>query len=758
MIFNMKKALKTVVFILTMAVGRPIASIAQSVQAVSEDFSLFMEGSEETPSSVINNTDGSIPSRYFHHTGWTGYGIHQAGGACALINPDNYGAQLNTATGCYDGAYIVKVRAKTLPGNRQDNARVNIGLWEDAANQYNQTRYYENFVTTKSEWREFTYEFNNTAYAGSNRMFVAFFTNDQVLIDDVSVSRAQTLSAPTTYPATDYTREGFTAHWSPVESATHYLFSLFHNESNTVTEERHYTEDFSSLTTGQLPEGWTYKSGSGEAPELYENAAEGVPSALVFKNGDVITMPDNGGRLTSLTFSIIECNLPKNPEDLWGTEIHVELWNGVSWTDFTTIQVDAAEYGNQLVHEIDWSRFMVQDKNKCQTVRFRLSGLPDGCAFGLTDFCWGTKLSSTTVHDIRDLRIDNTYYTVTGLDALTDYSYTVKACNESSTSPSSAPMMAYGLPAPAVEAATDVTENSFIAHWKPVAKAMGYEVSHFDVFTASEDRAGYVVISEDFSKIANTGVGIEKPFAFQNSSYKKLGMDMVYRNGWQCLWGGYADGCFVGTGLTEYNISGELLTPELTLSNNNGMYHVKVTARSMLQSDVLLVYSRKSGQGVRCDLSPDEWRVFDTNVAGGQLDDIVVFTTENHYPFIIDDIKITQDLKASDNVFERLSTSAILDHGILEYAVEGLDASADDHSYAFGVTAVRQDSSGELIRSERSEYQMVDATLGIGMPSAPVAAREVGRYTIDGRMADGNTQGLVIVKFSDGSVRKMLQR
>lgn len=84
-------------------------------------------------------------------------------------------------------------------------------------------------------------------------MFVAFYTNDQVVIDDVSVERSTTLSAPTTYKATDYTPDGFTAHWSAAKGATHYLFSLFHNEATPVTEDHAYTENFASLASASCP-------------------------------------------------------------------------------------------------------------------------------------------------------------------------------------------------------------------------------------------------------------------------------------------------------------------------------------------------------------------------------------------------------------------------------------------------------------------------------------------------------------------------
>ena len=177
MFMNVSTTIKTLAVTAIMTVAAPFAATAQTTD-ISEDFSLFTEGSEDSPSAAINSENGNIPARYFHTTGWSGYGVHQAGGACALINPDQYGAQLNTAVGTYTGSYVVKVRAKTLSSNYQDNTRLNIGLWEEAENQYNQTTYYENFVTTKSEWREFTFKFdNNSIYANSNRMLVSFYTD-----------------------------------------------------------------------------------------------------------------------------------------------------------------------------------------------------------------------------------------------------------------------------------------------------------------------------------------------------------------------------------------------------------------------------------------------------------------------------------------------------------------------------------------------------------------------------------------------------
>lgn len=388
MIFSTFKA---IAFVAALATATPMA-YAQSTTELEEDFSRFTAGSESSPSSAINDATGTIPSSYFHQSGWSGYGVHQAGGACALINPDNYGAQLYTPQGAYIGEYEVKVRAKTLASNYRDNAQLTIGLWEDAASQYNQTTYHEPFTTTKSEWREFTFYFNNTTFNSSN-LLIAFSTNDQVLIDDVKIGKPTTLTAPTPVGISGFNANGFTAHWNAVNGATHYLFSVFHNVKENENTEKDFRETFSSMkTSGKLPEGWGYKSQSGKEPEFFENSDKGIDGALLFKNGDVITMPDNGGYYTSLEINIVECKMPKNAEEIGDAQIIVELFDGHAWKKFTTIYVDASEYGqDKIFHDFDWTRFVKQDKYKCTSARFRLAGFPDDCALGFCDMAWSTK-------------------------------------------------------------------------------------------------------------------------------------------------------------------------------------------------------------------------------------------------------------------------------------------------------------------------------------------------------------------------------
>ena len=159
---------------------------------------------------------------------------------------------------------------------------------------------------------------------------------------------------------------------------------------------------------------------------------------------------------------------------------------------------------------------------------------------------------------------------------------------------------------------------------------------------------------------------------------------------------------------------------------------------------------------MECEISPDEWRVFETDVTGGQLDDIVVFTTARHYPFIIDDIKITQNIKAGDHVYTYLNDSETIEEEETSYTFTKLTQPKTDHTYAYRVYGQRV-YNDKKVTSEPSNYVTVDFSASINKTDAAQNATEVARYTIDGVKASSNTRGIVLVKYSDGSVKKLVK-
>jgi hypothetical protein len=208
--------------------------------------------------------------------------------------------------------------------------------------------------------------------------------------------------------------------------------------------------------------------------------------------------------------------------------------------------------------------------------------------------------------------------------------------------------------------------------------------------------------------------------------------------------------------LTDYNISGELVTPQLTLNNDEGRYQVKLKARSMLKDETLIVYSKSTRESKECKINPDDWSTFTLDFTAGQLSDMIAFTSKNHYPFIIDDIKITQNLKAGDHVYTYLNDSETIEEEETSYTFTKLTQPKTDHTYAYRVYGQRV-YNDKKVTSEPSNYVTVDFSAGINKTDAAQNATEVARYTVDGVKASSNTRGIVLVKYSDGSVKKLVK-
>ena len=66
-------------------------------------------------------------------------------------------------------------------------------------------------------------------------------------------------------------------------------------------------------------------------------------------------------------------------------------------------------------------------------------------------------------------------------------------------------------------------------------------------------------------------------------------------------------------------------------------------------------------------------------------------------------------------------------------------------------------ANNKKIVSAPSDYVTVDFSTGINKTEAAENAAEVARYTVDGVKTSSNTRGIVLVKYSDGSVKKLVK-
>ena len=183
---------------------------------------------------------------------------------------------------------------------------------------------------------------------------------------------------------------------------------------------------------------------------------------------------------------------------------------------------------------------------------------------------------------------------------------------------------------------------------------------------------------------------------------------------------------------------------------------MKLKARSMLKDETLIVYSKSTRESKECKINPDDWSTFTLDFTAGQLSDMIAFTSKNHYPFIIDDIKITQNLKAGDHVYTYLNDSEAIEEEETSYTFTKLTQPKTDHTYAYRVYGQRV-YNDKKVTSDPSNYVTVAFSAGINKTAAAQNATEVARYSFDGFKASSTPRGSLRAMYSDGSVKKLVK-
>ena len=181
----MKRGLLCILFVvlLTVNVSAIVVSESTPVVLINEDFSKFVEGAETAPTEqdLADESTGAIDAQYTQQAGWSGMGIFQAGGICAIAPVYNYyfyeGGYLNTPKGDYSGVITYSFRARLQEG---DQSKINVVMGEG----YNTIDSYAHTLTT--DWQTYTGEFKKGTF---DRCFIQFSAGDEdkVLIDDIMV-------------------------------------------------------------------------------------------------------------------------------------------------------------------------------------------------------------------------------------------------------------------------------------------------------------------------------------------------------------------------------------------------------------------------------------------------------------------------------------------------------------------------------------------------------------------------------------------
>lgn len=662
---------------------------------IDEDFSLFTAGSKEEPDGEYLGVAGEpyIDDALTHQPGWSTNYATQAGGSCALNTP--IGGFINTPIGDYSGKITISFRAKRLSPNPV-TATMGVlllfnDIWNPDALWMDYARIYDTEVNGEGEldedgWKQFSYTYDNTY--SSNDTFIqlsAYYC--QVLIDDVRVTVEDTgdVAAPQVSPATDFTRDGFTAHWSDVRLADSYLFSLYHETQ--VSDPVSTVYDFN--TPGDL-EGWNLESNCATTDDKGFEGSHG----LVIDSNNYLYSPEYAGRLESIKLWMR--NIGDHP---YSCSLKLQGYDGNDWQDIGSIYIEHVPFDSE------GSTLVINGQNrpafydKYNKVRFELRGWESDAEEDLYPLLVVDHIEVTTlpgmerVYDKKSLAMNETEYLVDSMDPYTDYFYEVASVRGEKTSWSK-PILAFGISTPVILAASEATGNSYTANWEPTPKASLYRVRDLGVYEAKESETDYPVLDEVFESLE--GGTHDDPFFLGNDFEPRALDDYTTYPGWE------GASIIIGDGMLGVGSSGYcyLRTPELTLDNGTGNFSVEVTVDMMFDDAILITPSAAQGEYIGFEAAEGENTVT-LNYTGGSANETLRIKSQNGSPFYLKSIYVTQNLNYGDKVYTYLE-SHVIESDNESYAFKNVDFESY-LTHAFDVMAIYNRGVSQCV-SERSTY------------------------------------------------------
>lgn len=765
------------------------ASYKQEDILIQEDFSRMTSGTEDHPDTlncIASETSG--PGIYVNpgltsQPGWAGDDVYQAGGAAFLrtyniMKP----AKLMTPLGDYSGEVTVTCRAKALPAVTQIvdamgeltwgtltgsslNITANIGGYTNSVEAEtddgggSSTRLYEG-----QGWTRITYTFKN--YSAENDGFICFGTEGAVVIDDIEITTSPTIMGkPGGVRITDYQPTQFTIEWQPVRKAFSYYLDLY-KRVYTSDSDVTCTQDFENFE----PSGdWASTSST-----IVDGEGKDDSKALMLGNGDTLVTPYNGSKYKNMLFWM-KVVYPEGTtyEEMTGN-VYLDAQTDDGWRDYSWF------YGSGFAEEYDYFDVDMNVETSGRfggnyyAIRFRPVDFPEGTkiyidAFeiptgrpSVLEFVGGTDVSVDhgfgdpyTVYDYTE----ETTYTFRNLDPEAEYYYGVRSHYTTTFSDINL-IHAFAVAAPKVLPATNVdSRGAMTANWERAPKATRYAVNLYGVYEAEGREDGYVILEENFDKIDASVTGntdITNPESLGNLSETPLD-DYTVLPGWT------GRDNIVVQGMLGCNMVFDALNtvtlPQLYVGNGS---EVGITLKAYgTPGDMLML--NVGGQEYALSFTQVEGE--DYGCFEGTLDVPVTDKSVTPYfyayqPFLIDEIKVVQDLNAGDKVYTWLQMEET-DAETFSMDFSGL---TDYATYAYNVVAY-QDLDGETAASRPSDHVVVDLATGeqeiasgIEMEDATTGAgpEVVARYSLDGRRLTALQRGVNILKMSDGSTRKVI--
>ena len=703
--------------IITAMIAFVFSASAQTV-LVDEDFSGLTDGTESEPSStaLVNDLgdfiDPSVLKPYsetLSYKKWGGMGLYAAGGCIAIKD----GWFLNTPAGDMSGNVTITFRARLLDAsvdgtNAMDVIFLNRKQLVDFARKH---------CTLTGDWKTFTLSYDKGNFESTG---VQFFCNTEatVLIDDIRIEQEQTsISSPVARDAENVTETSFTAVWKPTAEAEHYLLNVYSKHETDSLQE--VTEGFDGIhadadgridaTNPNYPTGWTFTWADTSA-KGHIAQGEGPDGSLqavrLSAGGDSFTSPKCHQGLKSFSLWV---KAEKNQQEVpYGSYVQVSYDTDYglipqTFLDVSELLDNYSAQGGILDFTGD-----IQAFEKVYAVKVEyIPTTGDNSAILFDNAQYTFQAPPVLTYALQDKEVaapsasagsdtDDEYvtYDVTGLSPEEDYFYTVRAANNRFVSEPSKEIEVFGVSQPEALPATDVTDSCYTANWTCNTKVDVFRVEQIQVNTVQEDTKDYPILYEDFSKVTSEFKESDIADGFietgdYTSTYLPID-DLTHIAGWKASSTQRVEGWLGGMGLDESQtgvIAGAIVTPTLNLSHNDGECNVTVRAWGN-QGDYLIVRGNNPAAYGAIAFPEGGFVEQTVTVPTCMAKDKLTFYSNNYYPFLIDYIKITQDVKAGDKV-EVITESTVTDDASVRSLVMQHPDFGEGHDVCYRVTGLR---------------------------------------------------------------------
>ena len=726
------------------------------VVVIDEDFSGFTDGMEDNPSTAtmlddmgnfVNKSALKPYSEALSYKQWGGAGIFSAGGCLAIAN----GMFLNTPAGDMSGEVTLTFRARLSKagGSTTLNALKLMFISRSSLVDYE-----VKFYNLTDEWQTFTYTSTLGEFEHSGFQFYSMYASNIILVDDIRLEQTRTsIPAPKVQEAENMTDTSFKAVWNKSIEADHYLLSVFtKNESKELMTVSEGFDNIKADDKGNIdaaspnyPEGWEF---AWKDNDLSNHIAKGEGAGTdnkqavrLIDTGDAITTPYCSEGIKSLKFWVkAEANdgQPKYSSILFTVNFGKGVYTVDNYIDIPTMFAPAKRDGYYFDLTETLSAFDKIYSVKIEYIREE----DDKTTILFDDFSYTTNKPTTYNYVLKDQKVeqqdneDGTVgFEVNGLDPDTDYTYSVKSVNSDFTSVASDEQEVYAVSIPTALPATNITANSYTANWTSHKKVDFYRVDQLQQTVIDKDTKDYVMLDEDFSKVTSSLTEADLLDGFYEEGERTSGYmpldDITKIAGWKASSTVRVNGWLGGNEAKQGSgtIAGAIVTPTIDLSHNEGACNISLRVWGS-EGDWLII------QGS----NPASLATIEFPKGGGIVEKTITmplctskeqltFYSNNYKVFLIDYIKITQDVKAGDKV-TTITGSVLTEDADTKSMVMTNPGFSDGHDVLYRVTAMRYDKDSQeshkyYSTSTPSDLMLVKNPNPSGIGSVEAAAENV---------------------------------